>query len=177
MAPELRKKEKYLICYANMIRACAMLSSRWWSAQCKTLTWDVRYVRELHQTELLLAVGFIPVPPAQSKFPARADGLPAVLRFITLNASSSSSSVQLLLEVRLHTRAADMFHARNNAIYICWILSRVSTSFYQPFWKELIPVHVFFPPFSPTISSPVVYSYTFPCITDHYGTICRWSPL
>jgi len=42
-----------------------------------------------------------------------------------------------------------MFHARNNANYICWILSRVSTSFYQPFWKEfLIPVHAFSFPFS-----------------------------
>jgi len=42
-----------------------------------------------------------------------------------------------------------MFHARNNAIYICWILSRVSASFYQPFRKELfVPVHAFPLPFS-----------------------------
>lgn len=37
-----------------------------------------------------------------------------------------------------------MLHARNNANYICWILSRVSTSYYQPFWKEhLTAAHAF----------------------------------
>ena len=43
-----------------------------------------------------------------------------------------------------------MFHAQNNAVYFCWILTRVSTSFYQTFWKELlVPVHAFSPLFFP----------------------------
>ena len=94
-----------------------------------------------------VAVGFVPAPPVPRKIPARVAGLPTNLRFTTLHSSSSSFYCLTASGNQVApTHAADIFHALNNALYVCWIFSRDYTSSYQLFRKELLG-HVYIFPF------------------------------